>query len=127
MVEILESIVAEGAVLRPILAAPIPGSRGRMVILDGHHRWQALRLLGALRAPVLVVDYESHVHLGTWRPGVRVSRSEVYKRALTGRLYPPKTTRHRLLVEASWRPTPLSALIPGCTAPILKGRRRGVQ
>ena len=125
VLEILESIIEEGAVLRPILATPVPGANGRIVILDGHHRWLALNLLGAVLAPVLLVDYERHVHLGTWREGVRVSRSEVYKRALTGRLFPPKTTRHRLLVDVSWEPTPLEELVPGCRDPCLLGGSRG--
>ena len=110
-VEVLEWIIAEGAVLRPILATPAPG--GRLVILDGHHRWTALRLLGARLAPVLVVDYWRHVDLGSWRPGVTVSRREVLEAAASGRLFPPKTTRHRLKVEVDWDPVPLEALVPG--------------
>ncbi len=129
VLEILESIIEVGAVLRPILATPVPGTNGRLVILDGHHRWLALNLLGATKAPVLLVDYERHVHLGTWRDGVRVSRRDVYERALSGRLFPPKTTRHRLLVEVKWEPTPLEELVPGCRDHCLLGtsqrQRRG--
>ena len=98
--------------LRPILATPAPGG-GRLVILDGHHRWTALRLLGARLAPVLVVDYWRHVELGSWRPGVTVTRREVLEAAVSGRLLPPKTTRHRLRVQASWEPVPLEDLVPG--------------
>ncbi len=54
---VAESIASLGQVLRPVIA-----EYGTLTVIDGHHRLAALRLLGARLAPVLLVDYEAHVH-----------------------------------------------------------------
>jgi len=100
-----------------LLSDPIWVSRGTSVILNGHHRVEALRRLGAERVPAWVLDYESDlVHLERWHPGPPISKGEVVRRAQEGRLFPPKTTRHRLLLDLPARPTPLSALLPRVAA-----------
>ena len=96
-----------------ILSDPIWVARGSSVILNGHHRVEALRRLGAERAPAWVLDYESElIHLERWHAGPPIAKSEVVRRAEEGRLFPPKTTRHRLLFDLPARPTPLSELLP---------------
>ncbi|HYA69931.1 MAG TPA: ParB N-terminal domain-containing protein [Thermoplasmata archaeon] len=96
-----------------MLAEPIWVTRGSCVILNGHHRVEALRRLGAERVPAWVIDYDSElVHLERWHPGPPIAKSEVVRRAEEGRLFPPKTTRHRLLFDLPARPTPLSELLP---------------
>jgi len=96
-----------------VLSDPIWVARGSSVILNGHHRVAALRRLGADRVAAWVLDYESDlIHVERWRPGPPISKSEVVQRALEGRLFPPKTTRHRLLIDLPARPTPLSDLLP---------------
>ncbi|HXQ79619.1 MAG: ParB N-terminal domain-containing protein [Thermoplasmata archaeon] len=96
-----------------VLADPIWVARGSSVILNGHHRVEALRRLGAERVPAWVLDYESElVHLERWHPGPPIAKSEVVRRAEEGRLFPPKTTRHRLLLDLPARPTALSDLLP---------------
>ena len=69
------------------------------VILDGHHRFAALKDLGCRRVPVYLVDYEDDgVTLTTW-PGAivaSVTKEEVVDRGVRGDLFPPKTTRHLL-------------------------------
>ncbi len=76
---------------------PILVERRHMIILDGHHRAEALRSLGARTVPALLVDYsDPGIILESWR-GARVSRGEVLARALRGELFPPKTTRHIIL------------------------------
>jgi SAM-dependent methyltransferase len=62
------------------------------VVLDGHHRKAALRLLGLTKIPCLRVHY-AQVGLASWRD-LPVTKEEVIARALTGRKFPPKTTRH---------------------------------
>jgi len=100
-----------------VLADPIWVSRGSSVILNGHHRVEALRRIGAERVPAWVLDYESElVHLERWRPGPPIAKGEVVRRAEEGRLFPPKTTRHRLLLDLPARPTPLSELLPRARA-----------
>ena len=93
---------------------PIWVARGSGVILNGHHRFAALRALGARRIPAWVVDYETElVSLGRWTPGPPISKAEVVRRARTGDLFPVRTTRHRFLVELPPHPTPLADLLNG--------------
>jgi len=71
------------------------------VILDGHHRFEALRLLGCRRVPAYVIDYFSDiVDLTLWPDATvkEVTKEEVIRRGLAGELFPPKTTRHILRV-----------------------------
>lgn len=69
------------------------------VLLDGHHRLEALRMLGCRKVPAYIVDYHNpDIHLTTW-PGavpVTLTKDDVVATALSGKRYPPKTTRHRL-------------------------------
>jgi hypothetical protein len=92
---------------------PIWVARGSLVILNGHHRVEALRRLGAVRVPAYLIDYHAPiVRLDRWSPGPPISKKEVEERAREGRLFPPKTTRHRLLVDLPARTTRLSDLFP---------------
>jgi hypothetical protein len=103
---LVEEIRREGVVREPVWVA-----RGTDVVLNGHHRFAALRALGAARVPAWVIDYDSDaVELGRWQPGPVLSKSEVVARAQSGRPYPPKTTRHTLRPVVPERPTPLAAL-----------------
>lgn len=71
-----------------------------LIILDGHHRVNALRSLGARWVPAVLLEYgDERLTLSSWRPDVSVTPSEVVRRALAGLLYPPKTTRHLLNIE----------------------------
>lgn len=101
-----------------VFAEPIWVARGSYVVLNGHHRVEALRRLGARRIPAWVLDYESDlVTLEPWRPGISVTKSEVVRRARTGALYPPKSTRHRVTKALPIRATPLAPLLAPPAAP----------
>ncbi len=79
---------------------PIWVARGSYVILNGHHRAEALRRLGAKKVAAWLFDYASDVvQVDRWRPGPPIAKDEVLRRAAEGRLFPPKTTRHRLTIE----------------------------
>jgi len=96
-----------------VLSDPIWVARDSYVILNGHHRVEALRRVGAERVPAWVLDYESElIHLERWHPGPPIAKSEVIRRAREGQLFPPKTTRHRLLLDLPARPTRLAELLP---------------
>lgn len=102
-----------------VVADPIWVARESLVILNGHHRVEALRRVGADRVPAWVLDYQSElVHLERWHPGPPIAKSEVIRRAKEGRLFPPKTTRHRLLLDLPARPTRLADLIPKKEGPV---------
>jgi len=90
----IEEIRKDGCLKRPILVAD-----GDNVILDGHHRFEALRTLGYRRIPAYVIDYSSDlVEVTTWPQATvkEVTKQEVLRRGRTGELFPPKTTRHIL-------------------------------
>jgi L-serine kinase (ADP) len=90
---------------------PIWVDRASWVILNGHHRAEALRRLGAKRVAAWVFDYESDaIEVGRWRPGPPITKAEVVRRALEGRPFPAKTTRHRLTIDLPPREVPLREL-----------------
>ena len=98
--EILEALIQEikddGYVKRPILVA-----EKAFVILDGHHRFEALRRLGCRRAPCYVIDYFSEaVDLALWPTAKEknVRKEDVVERGRAGILYTPKTTRHTVRI-----------------------------
>ncbi len=112
LLQVLGKIRRQHLVDEPILVAEAAG--GLFVVLNGHHRFAALRELGVQRAPAWVVDYEGEaVILERW-PGARVqtppTKAEVVERALSGDLFPPKTTRHRLTSPLPTRVTHLADL-----------------
>lgn len=88
----VDEIKQEGYLKKPILVAA-----DDLVILDGHHRYEALRELGCRRVPCYLIDYFSDlVQLDTW-PGAivqEVTKEDVLRRGMRGDLLPPKTTRH---------------------------------
>lgn len=99
-------LAEEGRVAEPIWVA-----RGSRVILNGHHRFAALQALGARKVPVWLVEYNSpEVTLDRWGPGPSITKTEVVDRALAGRPFPPKTTRHAIHPNPGPHPTTLEEL-----------------
>lgn len=93
--QIREEIQREGKLRHPILVDKRSG-----VILDGHHRFRAYRELGFHTIPCVLVDYRSDVvSVRSRRPEIVVSKDEVIRRALSGELFPPKTTQHILHIQ----------------------------
>jgi hypothetical protein len=107
--ELLEEIARDG-----VLKVPVLVEREHHVILDGHHRWEALRRLGCRRIPAYLVDYASEeISLTTW-PGAivaTVTKAEVVAHGVKGDLFPPKTTRHLLKEKLPESPVPLKDLM----------------
>jgi len=104
-----EEIRREGCLRKPILVADRD-----FVILDGHHRFQALVQLGCRRIPAYVVDYRSDVvEVDVWPDAVirEVTKDEVIRRGLSGDPFPPKTSRHTVLVPLLDRPIDLKDLV----------------
>jgi hypothetical protein len=107
------------------VADPIWVSRDTHVVLNGHHRFAALRALGARKVPAWVFDYDSDaVLLDRWTPGPPLSKGDVVARASGGDPFPPKTTRHTVVVTLPERRTPLTALgVPDAAVHGGEGRR----
>ncbi|NPA04955.1 MAG: ParB N-terminal domain-containing protein [Crenarchaeota archaeon] len=59
--ELAEDIASRGLVLRPII---VDGESG--LVIDGHHRLEALRLLGARRAPIVAAARHDIHGVTTW-------------------------------------------------------------
>ncbi|MCI4319225.1 MAG: ParB N-terminal domain-containing protein [Thermoplasmata archaeon] len=116
---LVQEIRGSGRVEQPILVA-----RGSGVVLDGHHRFEALRRLGVSKVPAWVVDYEDTlVQLDRWDSGPALSKSDVVERARAGRPFPPKTSRHRILIALPARPVRLEELMTSAARRPGSGRR----
>ena len=82
------------AYTKPLLVDRITGT-----ILDGHHRYQVGLRIGLSRLPVIKVDYleDDGIELDIW-PGSdlqSLTKQEVIDMALSNKVFPPKTSRHR--------------------------------
>ena len=87
--EIVEEIKAKNAIV------PIVVDRKSRVILDGHHRMHAMKMLGYKMIPAILVDYNSSdVKVFARRKNIKVSKEAVVMHAMARKKFPPKTTRH---------------------------------
>lgn len=90
-------MIKDGMIKTPIIA-----ESKHKIVLDGSHRHVILAMLGYKNAPVVFVDYNNPlvtvgsnlIHRFVDDRKIRVTKEEVIIRALTGKLYPPRTTRH---------------------------------
>ena len=98
------AIEASGAWLVPVCI-----DRDSGLLIDGHHRLMAAIKLGLSRIPCYIVDYQQ-VALSWGRSRYRTDKQAIIERARQGRLYPPKTTRHKLNLPRLAVPVPLDAL-----------------
>jgi len=87
---ILEDLKSRGVLVKPVVV-----EREKLVLLDGHHRFEAFRRLRLKVIPAVLVDYwDPRIVVKSWRDGVEFDKREVLRRAVEGELFPPKTTRH---------------------------------
>ena len=92
-------IKADGVLKRPIVV-----DRTTHVILDGEHRFNALKQLGCTRVPLIFVDYNSpSIHVKAWRRQERLTKQDVIEAGVTDRKLRPKTSRHEILVGSRLR------------------------
>ncbi|MGC8649116.1 MAG: ParB N-terminal domain-containing protein [Candidatus Micrarchaeia archaeon] len=105
--EVLRGIKDKGCVCEPIIV-----DNKNYVILDGHHRFESLKRLGANFIPAYLVNYESSKIIVERWPNAKdsVSKKEVIERALSNNLYPPKTSKHVFLITLDKIQTKLSIL-----------------
>ena len=88
--ELMDDIESDGHIRNPIIV-----DRNSMVILDGHHRFNAIKHLGFSSSPVHLVDYQSRdIKVVAWRDGENVTKQMVVTAGLSGKLMVPKTSRH---------------------------------
>lgn len=90
--ELEERIKGDSCFKRPIIVA-----KKSLVILDGHHRFHALKRMGIRKIPCQLVDYQNgevRVYLRRKELMDQFIKEVVVRMAKAGRLFPPKTTRH---------------------------------
>tara|TARA_Y100000996_G_C22543053_1_gene650723 strand:+ start:365 stop:760 length:396 start_codon:yes stop_codon:yes gene_type:complete len=64
-------------------------------IMDGHHRYNAAKLLGLSRIPCIALSYlDDNVVLRSWSRDYQVTIDEVLRNIELNKKFPPKTTRH---------------------------------
>ncbi len=77
---------------------PIVIDNDSKVILDGHHKWTAAKLLDLDLVPVIIVDYlqDDTVLVDIWPESGRqhITKEEVLKMGISDMVFPPKTSRH---------------------------------
>ncbi len=88
--EIKEALLKDGVQIEPILV-----ENKYNIILDGHHRVEALKDLGYSKVVVYFVDYEN-VNLESWNPNTKIEKEDVITKALRQEKFPPRTTKHTL-------------------------------
>jgi len=90
---------------------PIAVEPSLHVILDGHHRWHAAKLLALSHVPAVIVAYDDPgVTLDSWRAGETISARRVLDSAVSGTLLPVRTTRHAFAPEIGLIDLPLAVL-----------------
>ena len=104
-----KEIRRDGAIRRPVIV-----DRESRVILDGHHRVQALRELGAKRVPVVYVRYQdAHIRVYLRRKDMfmKFIKRMVVETATSHVLFPSKTTRHLITRRPVMKMVPISKLL----------------
>lgn len=90
--KILDEMLAEGVFRQAIVV-----DKNTNVILDGEHRYAALKVLGCKVAPVVYVDYNSpEVVVQSWNGSRSLTKRDVIEAGLSGKRFPPKTSRHMI-------------------------------
>ena len=90
---------------------PLLVHAGTLAVLDGHHRREVALLLGLDFVPCLLGSYDGGmIELSSWRPEFSPTPDSVIAAALTGSLFPIKTTRHVLKAPPRALAIPLELL-----------------
>lgn len=82
-----------------ILKIAIAVDKNTNIILDGEHRFNALKELGCTKIPVTFVDYGlPDIKVQAWRNDERMTKKDVIEAGLNGKKLPPKTTKHMIRI-----------------------------
>ncbi len=118
--ELASEISGEGVLKYPVIV-----DKASMVILDGHHRVSVLAQLGCKFVPACLVDYyDESIQVSNWNNASesetcmsKITKESVVSAALTGRLFPPKTSRHIWPWRRQANPMPVKVLqeLASCT------------
>lgn len=85
-----EEILSDGILKRPIVV-----DEKTKIIIDGHHRVEALKMLGCTKIPVCYVDYMCEsIDLKTTAKNMVITKNKVIEAALNNNPFNPKSTWH---------------------------------
>ena len=96
-----------------LVLTPLWIDKKRRIVLNGHHRLAALKELGCARVPVLLIDYDSccvTVGICSAASISSINKSAVIEAAISGPLFPPRSSLHSLNFTPPNFSVPLSAL-----------------
>ncbi len=97
--KLMKEIASDGVLKKPILV-----DKNTLTILDGHHRLNALKKLGLRKIPVILIDYNSpHIIVKKWGTNEVLDKEDVLRVARCGRLFPPKTTQHFVILNNGFK------------------------
>jgi ParB-like chromosome segregation protein Spo0J len=69
------------------------------VILDGEHRFNALKELGCRKIPVVYIDYNlPDIEVQTWCRNPHLTKKDVIEAGLSEKKLPPKTSKHMVRI-----------------------------
>ena len=90
---------------------PIAIEHSMLAIMDGHHRFNAAKLLNLERVPCVLMDYgKSGITLQSWRSEWEVTVDDIFMMLEKGKRFPIKTTRHSFNPSVKEISLPLSLL-----------------
>jgi len=92
--KLINQITTAGCLKHPVVV-----DRQSRVILDGHHRFTALKKLGYKKIPIVFVDYfkpQIKIYLRRKNLLMPLLKEIVILKAKQGKIFPCKTTRHYL-------------------------------
>ena len=78
------------------------------LIIDGHHRYTALKELGYNKIPVTIINYFSN-HIIT-DDNDSLSKNKIISNSLNGNLHEPKTTKHLVFCNKNKSRFPVTLL-----------------
>ncbi|MEM3055393.1 MAG: pyridoxal-phosphate dependent enzyme [Candidatus Bathyarchaeia archaeon] len=80
-----------------VLKQAIVVDKNTNVIIDGEHRFTALKILGCKRIPLIYINYNSpEIEVQAWRDGECLTKVDVINAGVSGRMFPPKTSKHMI-------------------------------
>lgn len=83
-----------------ILKFAIAVDRNRSIILDGHHRVAALKDLGCMKVPAILIDYDSsNIEVQSQRNSIRLTKKDVIMAGTGLKKLPPKTSKHMIRIN----------------------------
>lgn len=96
-----------------VFKVPILVDENDHVVLDGHHRVEALKRMGYTKIPVYLVDYwDDAIEVTTWPEAEieNITKDMILEMGRSDDVFPPKTSRHSIKVKLEEHEVPLEDL-----------------